>query len=366
VIQGSDGNLYGTTYAGGANGGGSGTVFKITPAGVESVLYAFQGFAFGDGSEPEGKLVQGSDGNFYGTTSGGGAYSVAGTVFKITPAGVETVLYSFGATASDGQTPLYGGLVTGSDGNFYGTTSAGGTNGNGTVFKITPAGVETVLYSFGALPDGQQPEGGLILGSDGNFYGTTSAGGSTSGSTNGCGTVFKITPAGVETVIYSFSSSNGQTDGCEPLSTLIQGSDGNFYGTTQGGGLLPNATFAGGTVFKVTPAGVETVLYTFGTPGNGFNTGGDGINPQAGLLQGSDGNFYGTTTAAGANGGGTVFKLTPAGVETVLYSLPAPPTGQQYETEQYGALIQSANGTFYGTTLGGGASGDGTVYSLTE
>ncbi len=232
--------------------------------------------------------MQGSDGNFYGTAVVGGANG-AGTVFKITPGGTLITLYSFGV--SDGQSP-YGGLVQGSDGNFYGTTEFGGANnGNGTVFKITPRGTLTSLYSF-AGSDGANPHAGLVQGSDGNFYGTTEFGG-TGQCANRCGTVFKITPSGTLTTLYDFAGS----DGFKPQAGLVQGSDGNFYGTTTGGG----ANNGKGTVFKITPSGTLTTLYSF--------AGSDGAFPQAGLVQGSDGNFYGTTAGGGANFAGTVFRL---------------------------------------------------------
>ena len=201
----------------------------------------------------------------------------------------ESVLYSF-TGGTDGGSPGAG-LIQGSDGNFYGTTQVGGASGYGTVFKVTPAGVETVLYSFGGGTDGSYPYAGLTQGADGNFYGTTEQGGA-----NSLGTIFKVTPAGVETVLWTFG---GGTDGHNPYGTLIQGADGNFYGTTFQGG-----TNNHGTIFEITPAGIETVLYSFG--GVPYT---DGWFPQGGLIQGADGNFYGTTEAGGANGYGTVFKF---------------------------------------------------------
>jgi uncharacterized repeat protein (TIGR03803 family) len=190
-------------------------------------------------------------------------------------------------------------LIEGTDGNFYGTTTLGGAHGGGTVFKITLAGVETVLYSFGATnTDAFEPRAGLILGSDGNFYGTTYAGGAHQQS----GTVFKITPTGAETVLYSFGATS--TDAALPVAGLIQGTDGNFYGTTSSGGTNGVVALTAGTVFKVTPAGVETVLHSFGTSST------DGAEPEGALIQGADGNLYGTTFLGGANSEGTVFKIT--------------------------------------------------------
>jgi trimeric autotransporter adhesin len=333
LIQGADGNFYGTTYQGGTNS--NGTVFKITSAGVETVLYSFT--AGTDGVYPRAGLIQGTDGNFYGTTSAGGA-SGYGTVFKLTPAGAETVLYSF-TGGTDGGFP-YAGLIQGADGNFYGTTYQGGTNGNGTVFKLTPAGAETVLYSFAGGTDGQYPQAGLIQGTDGNFYGTTLNGG-----TNAVGTVFKLTPAGAETVLYSFA---GGTDGGNPFAGLILGADGNFYGTTFNGG-----QYGDGTVFKITSAGAETVLWSFGSSN-------DAMTPYAGLIQGADGNFYGTTLNGGTVNAGAVFKITPAGAETVVYSFTAGTDG----ANPYAGLIQGTDGSFYGTTNQTGANGDGTVFKF--
>jgi uncharacterized repeat protein (TIGR03803 family) len=388
LLQGSDGNFYGT--ASNAGPGGAGIVFVITPTGSESIFHSFTGYR--DSGGPTAALIQASDGNFYGTSLGGGANN-AGTIFKITPAGVETLIYSFAGGVSDGQGP-YASLVQARDGNFYGTTHQGGTNGDGTLFKITPAGSETLLHSFtggtdGSLPlgsliqasngnlytatessgmsqsgslvmftltgaettvysfnsgaEGQKPIG-IIQANDGNFYGTTKQGG-----TSGNGTVFKLTPAGVESVLYSFAG--GITDGSQPLAALIQASDGNFYGTTNQGGASGN-----GTVFKITPSGVESVLYSFA----GGTT--DGSQPQAALIQASDGNLYGTTNQGGASGNGTVFKITPAGIESVLHSFAGSATDGSYPQA---ALLQASDGNFYGTTNQGGLNGFGTVFKIT-
>jgi uncharacterized repeat protein (TIGR03803 family) len=253
-----------------------------------SVLYSFTGGS-SDGADPYANLLQGSDGNFYGTTGAGGTND-DGTVFKVAPTGTETVLHAFAKTGTDGETP-YAGLIQGSDGNFYGTTYFGGAHGFGTVFKVTPSGTETVLYSFAGGSDGEHPYAAVIEGSDGNFYGTTYQGG-----TSGLGTVFKLTPSGTETVLYAFAG--GSSDGATPEAGVIQGSDGNFYGTTLQGG---SGGF--GTVFKLTPSGTETILHTFAGAS-------DGASPGANLVQGSDGNLYGSTGAGGASGDGTFFKVT--------------------------------------------------------
>ncbi len=370
LLQASDGNFYGTTRAGGANScqsleGFCGVLFRITPAGVENALYSF-GASASDGYDPTAPLIQANDGNFYGTTAEGGAYG-AGTAFMMTPDGVETMLYSFGASSSDGVVPAA--LILGQDGNFYGTTASGGANhcntipetgGNcGTVFKITPAGVETVLYSFGAsASDAIEPIAPLVQASDGNFYGTTVGGGA-----YGDGTVFKITPAGIETVLYSFgaSPSNGSPpQGAIPQGPLIQGSDGRLYGTTVQGGNSACADGCG-TVFRITLDGALSTLYSFlGSSAS------DGYGPAPFLIEGSDGNFYGTTISGGAFGGdlvGTAFRITPAGAETVLYSFGPLDTNP---SDPGAGLIQASDGTFYGVTYysGGINSGAGTVFKL--
>jgi uncharacterized repeat protein (TIGR03803 family) len=271
------------TEEGGANG--AGTVFKLTLAGAETVLWSFGSGA--DGTYPYASLVQGSDGDFYGMTAEGGTNNL-GTVFKLTPAGAETVLWSFGS-GTDGQQPYGSNLVQGSDGDFYGMTSAGGTSGSGTVFKITPAGAETVLWSFGSGTDGQQPDGSLVQGGDGNFYGMTEFGG-----TNGAGTAFKVTPAGAETVLWSFGSG---TDGSRPYGSLVQGSDGNFYGMTSHGGANNY-----GAIVQITPGGTETLVWSFGA-------GSDGSYPYGDLIFGPDGTLYGMTYYGGTNNEGIVFQF---------------------------------------------------------
>jgi uncharacterized repeat protein (TIGR03803 family) len=390
LIQGSDGNFYGTTANGGPSGGG--TVFRITPSGVESVLHFFT-FLTADASIPYAALIEGADGNLYGTSNSGGPGN-AGTIFKITPAGLETVIYSFVGGVADGQAPFCA-LVLGKDGNFYGTTHQGGPSDDGTVFKITPSGVETVLHSFAGGSDGSLPLASLIQGSDGNLYSTTTNGGASqsgslfkitptgtatmvysfnsasegqnplgliqgtdgnfygaaaNGGTHGYGTVFMVTPTGVETVLHSFSG--GTADGSNPGGALIQGSGGNFYGTTSGGGANFN-----GTVFTVTPAGVETVLYSFAGAGSA-----DAVQPQAAMIQASDGSFY-STTITGGIGNGAVFKITPAGVETVLYAFSG---GTTDGAGPQAALIQGSDGDFYGTTANGGTGSSGTVFKITS
>src|SRR5271166_4880625 len=269
------------------------------PAQILTTLYSLDG---ADGATPYAAVVLATDGNLYGTTLQGGASGNCsggcGTVFKTTPSGTLTTVYSF--SGPDGSNP-YAGLIQATDGNFYGTTSAGGSTGCGgtgcgAVFKITASGTLTTLHIFGGS-DGFFPVAGLVQTTDGNFYGTTVAGGASSS-----GTVFKITPSGTLTTLYSFCSQNNCADGAYPQDRLLQATDGNFYGTTYNGGSGSNCC---GTVFRITPSGALTTLYSW--------TGTDGAYPYAGLVQAKDGNFYGTTYAGGANQEGTVFKITPSG-----------------------------------------------------
>jgi uncharacterized repeat protein (TIGR03803 family) len=316
-------------------------------SGFFTSLASFDG---ANGANPQAALIQGTDGNFYGTAAYGGANGV-GVVFRITPAGTLTTLYSFcypWDCPGSGYEPTTG-LIQASDGNLYGTTSQGGTLGYGTLFQITPAGTLTLLYTFNGS-DGTGPSSALVQASDGDFYGTTSGGGTSNNcGSNGCGTVFKITPSGMLTTLHSFEGS----DGIGPSGALVQASDGDFYGTTLGGG-----AYSFGTIFKITLAGTLTTLYTF----DGYQ----GVFPN-GLVQASDGNFYGTTSGGGSDGSGTVFEITPAGSLTTLYSFFGP-TGDLPE----GGIIQARDGNFYGTTRKGGdlgctssGYGCGTVYRIT-
>lgn len=382
LVQASDGNFYGT-----ANGGPNscrpgnpvpcGVIFKVMPNGQESILYAFGGTA-NDGYVPGAPLIVGQDGALYGTTSNGGAHG-GGTVFRITLGGQYSTLYAFGTTPIDGVVPNK--LIQASDGNFYGTTASGGANhcnqipqsgGNcGTVFKLTPGGTETVLYSFGAsASDGVEP-GGIVQGTDGNFYGTTLSGGanscSSSGGTHDCGTVFKLTPGGAATILYSFGNGFNAgflpTDGIAPTGSLVRGNDGAFYGTTVSGGQgRCGNSFGCGTVFRITPAGSLTIIYAFA-----LNSRADGDGPSSVLAIGPDGNFYGTTTSGGAfscSSCGTAFRLTPSGVLTTLHSFG--PVNQAPNDPGAG-LVLGRDGALYGTTRSGvvGSSGAGTIFKLT-
>ena len=351
LIMDDAGDLYGTTIGGGANG--DGTVFKISAAGTESVVHSFGGGTT-DGAGPYAGLIMDGAGNLYGMTMYGGANS-GGTVFKISVDGTESVLYSFpvgtfsipAVSTTVGGTWIagqYGGLVMDSSGNLYGTTNAGGTSNNGMIFKISAAGAESVVYSFeGGTTDGSDPEAGPILDSAGNLYGTTFGAGAT-----GAGTVFKVSSGGTETILHSFAG--GTTDGLGARAGVVMDSAGNLYGTTFAGGMKGD-----GTVFELSPTGTETILHSF--------TGGtsDGSGPLAGLIIDSAGNLFGTTAYGGTNGDGTVFKVNPTGTETVLYSFAGGPTDG---ANPVGDLVMDSAGDLYGTTVYGGANGGGTVFKI--
>lgn len=344
-LQASDGNFYGTTRNGGANTCRPalpipcGAIFRVTPSGEETVVYQF-GTIPDDGYTALSALIQGPDGALYGTTSNGGAYGGGGTVFRLTLDGSYQVLHSFGGAPGEGDT-LTSALVLGNDGDFYGVTSSGGVNhcvqiprdgGNcGTIFKLTPAGVLTTLQSFsGDSSSGVQPNGPLLQASDGAFYGTTSLGGA-----YGQGTIFKLGTDGRLTTLYSFGATG--SDPSSPQGSLVQGRDGALYGTTPSGG-------AGyGTVFKLDASGRVTVIHAFAKDGQT-----DGQGPSAFLTVGQDGDLYGTARNGGVNGGGTVFRLTYAGDFTTLFSF-GPIQDEPHDPEM--GLIEGRDGTLYGTTF---------------
>ncbi len=331
LLQGPDGNLYGTTSAGGVHA--HGTVFKISRAGTLTTLYSFCALSnCADGSAPYAGLILGTDGNFYGTTESGGAHRNNGTIFKITPKGVLTTLHSFNST--DGANP-YAPLMQASDGNFYGTTESGGAHILGTIFKITPAGTLTTLHSFDST-DGSSPEAHLIQAGDGNFYGTTYNGG-----TEGYGTVFKMTPTGTLTTLHVFSDADGRAI----TAGLVQAADGNFYGSTTLGG--PNGY---GSVFSMTPAGTVTILHSFNAT--------DGATPNE-LVVATDGNIYGTTISGGTNIDGTIFEVTPQGAFNTLHTF-AGSDG----ADSFAGLVQATDGKFYGSTRVGGSKNDGVIFRL--
>jgi len=388
-----------------------------SPAQTYSTLVNFSG---ANGEGPLGGLVQGANGNLYGTTTYAGTCALylagCGSVFETTPSGTLTTLHFF--TGPDGALP-YTALLLGADGNFYGTTSAGGANcassfGCGTLFKITPGGDLTTLYSFCSLAgcaDGNDPAGGLIQATDGSFYGTTFSGGSKSCSlsSGGCGTIFRFVPGGMLTTVHSFG---GSPEGLTPAAGLVRGADGNLYGTTLSGGAsgygtifrfiqssqtvntmhsfcsqpgcadgavpagtlieatdrsLYGATSKGGsaachlgcgTLFKITTRGGFTTLHSF--------VGTDGSAPLGGLIEATDGNLFGTTVQGGSDscalGCGTVFEITFGGDLTTLYSF----SSASVAADVRAPLMQSTNRTFYGTSFVGGSNGVGTVFSLSS
>lgn len=351
MTLGSDGNLYGTTVFGGSNGNG-GTVFRLTPKGRYKVLYDFCSQSnCTDGANGEW-LTQASDGNFYGQTFGGGSAD-SGTIFEITPSGQFTSLYSWcsQANCTDGATPQSA-LVQASDGSFWGTTISGGANGMGTVFKFVPGSTPQVMYSFCAqsgCTDGSFPFTGLTLANDGNFYGVTAEGG-TDGSNcglsgYGCGTVFRITPGGSLTTIYTFCTQSTCSDGAIPQGQMIQASDGHLYGSTDVGGVKQFGGDGQGTVFKISLDGKLKTVYAF-CPGSNCT---DGIGPESGVIQGADGKFYGTALLGGPGGWGNVFRLTEKGKLTSVYSVND--TDGSYIAA---GVTQASNGKFYGGTKGGG------------
>jgi uncharacterized repeat protein (TIGR03803 family) len=317
------------------------------------VLYAFKGGA--NGENPYGGVISDKAGNLYGTTSAGGSVHAChrhgcGTIYKVAPDGTQTTLYTFNG-GSDGAQPL--GLVLDGAGNLFGATEDGGDpscgKGNcGTVFKLTPDGTKTILHNFEGGSDGIEPWAGLLLGKDGNLYGTTSGGGIQNG-----GIVFKISPGGAETVLYSFCSQSQCMDGGSPVAALISDKAGNLYGTTLGGG-----TTGWGTVFKLATNGAETVLYSFcGVQ----DTCEDGAQPYAGVTMDASGNLYGTTEFGGEYNFGTIFKVDQGGNETVLHSFFPPADGGSPEV---GVILDKA-GNLYGTAPFGPCNGKGSpAYKL--
>ena len=339
LVQASDGNLYGTTSDGAkpcGSGGyatGCGTIFQISPNGKLTTVVFFDGK---NGSAPNAGLVQAANGNFYGATFAGGTGNFeggcannCGTIFTVTASGVLTTLYNFSYTDGAGPT---GALILGSDGNYYGTTAGGGPADSGTFFVITPSGTLTTLYTFTGANDGSAPYGALVQALDGNFYGTTFAGGS-----NDYGTVFTITANGTLTTLHAFDN----TDGSYPYAGLVQGNYGDFYGVTEEGG-----TYSYGTVFKITPSGTLTTLHS-------FSGGLDGDTPVSTLIQATDGNLYGTASYDGLYPNfGTIFQITRTGELTTLFNFDSADGSYPYAP-----LVQDTNGKFYGTTFDGGSSG---------
>jgi uncharacterized repeat protein (TIGR03803 family) len=337
LVQGTDGFLYGTASRGGANGE-YGSVFKIRPDGSDfAVIKSFAGSAAADGSGPQSGVVQGADGSFYGTTAAGGSER-AGTIFKINGDGTGFTLLK-NLTQAEGADVFVGGLLVGPDGNLYGTIYAGGT-GYGSIFKIAPDGSNfTVLKDFTGA-DGWGPRGSLLQGSDGSLYGTTERGG-----TADYGTVFKLSPDGSGfALLTSFQLADDATG--YAFGTLLQASDGNFYGTTE------QSTGNVGTVFRLRPDGTYTTLKVF--------DGTDGSRPRGTLVQGSDGSLYGTTELGpGKMENGAIFKINPDGSGFAVFKTFTSPEGVSPNT-----LLAAPDGYFYGTTQSGGINGKGTLYRI--
>ena len=386
LTLGKDGYLYGTAYSGGTTFSGdvstNGTIFKVKPNGSGfATVYTFStndskdgGGRNSDGANPSGALIQGTDGNFYGTAQNGGAHS-AGTVFKVTSSGRFTTLYSFAVTQinsqgnrvnTDGANP-HATLTDGGDGYFYSTTFQGGANGAGTVFRIKGDGTGfKTLHVFSAgdannhNTDGAILESGLTLGGDGLLYGTAIGGGAT-----GSGTIYRLARDGTGfTVIHTFPAavSGVNTGGALPAAGLTAGTDGFFYGVTYSGG-----AHATGTIFKITPDGKTfQSLYSFSAAdANADNK--DGAGPLGTLARGVDGSFYGTASVGGANGGGTLFQINSNGSGfAVLHSFSAlDDNGNNAEgSDSVAGLTLGTDGSFYGTASGGGLNGTGTLFHL--
>jgi len=333
------GTLYGTTSQSGSGGPEGGTFYSITPSGSYNVLYSF-GTSPTDGEEPYAAPIE-VGGLFYGTCSTFGAGPGQGTVYKMTTSGTETVIHNFAGGTGDGSVPLAGLANIGST--LYGVTDLGGTDNLGVVFKITSSGKESVIHSFTGGSDGEHPGYGGLVDIKGTLYGTTPEGG-----TGGGGIAFSITPSGSEKVLHSFA---GGSDGAQPNANLLY-ANGILYGTTKGGG-----TSGDGTIFSITTSGTEKVLYSFvGSPL-------DGQVPQGGLIL-VNGIFYGTTEIGGASGNGVIYGMTNNGQEFALYSF----AGGSDGSEPYGQLV-NVGGTLYGATYQGGdgsvSPNSGTVFSFT-
>jgi uncharacterized repeat protein (TIGR03803 family) len=341
LVQLPDGTFYGTTVTGSASQGpGNGTVFKMDTSGKLTVIHHFTTVVSGDGANPYGGLVLAKDGNLYGTTyssagvTGGGN---GGVIYRITPAGSYTKLWSF--TGVEGGMPKSG-LIQAKDGLLYGASTKGGYLA-GAVYRAATNGKPSLLHGFKG-PEGTQPTCELLQAKDGNFYGTTYSAGPI-----GFGTIFKLTPTGGFSVIHEFKGP-AAADGSNPIGGLTQTSDGSLFGTTATGG-----KYNLGSIYKFDPTGNYSVVYSLTVT--------DGGKPFGNLLLASDGNLYGTTYTAGAKGYGTIFKLTMSGQLTVVHSFPemrgdggSPASG----------VIQGLDGKLYGTTYIGGSQNKGIVYRL--
>ena len=340
LVRDGAGNLFGTTERGGSGScpNGCGVVFKVDPSGNESVLHSFDN---SDGKRSFASLVLDAAGNLYGTTFWGGP-SFFGVVFKVDPSGNESVLHGF---ATEGNP--HAALIRDAAGNLFGTAESGGLRGRGSVFEVDQNGIYSEIHAFDNT-DGYFPRANVIQDGTGNLYGTTERGGPSGNcGPGGCGVVFKLDRHGNETVLHTFSS----TDGAFPDGGLVRDSAGNLYGTTRIGGSTNCTDSSGcGVVFKLDPSGNETILFRF--------KGKSGERPVAGLIRDADGDLFGTTEGGGSLGFGVVFKLDPSGKETVLHTFESSDGGP------LGGLVRDAAGNLYGTAQYN--SGNGVVFELTH
>jgi uncharacterized repeat protein (TIGR03803 family) len=362
IAQGRDGNLYSSTgtFGSGCNAGGA--AFKITPKGKLTLLHSF-GSQTGDQGGSLSGVTLGTDGEFWGTSEGG---DYGGNIWKMTASGKLTDFNVLAGTKDINGIEPTAPPVQGMDGNFYGTTNQGGNiakctynyGGCGVIYRISPSGKLKVIYTFDQT-NGANPDSPLVLGTDGNFYGTAYYGGTVGKVFKNGGVIFRVTPAGKYTVLYAFCTLTGCHDGANPVGGLVQGTDGNFYGTTEYGGTSTILPY--GVAFKVTPAGKLTVLNSFCTLASCK----DGANPFGGLVQATDGNFYGTTVYGGANNQGTIFQVTPKGKFTIVHNF-QDTTGSLFGEFPEVTLVQNTNGILYGDTMNGGTSGrhQGVFYSF--
>jgi uncharacterized repeat protein (TIGR03803 family) len=341
----SDGNIYFVSTAGGK---AYGSIVKLAPDGTLSLVYAFA--TADEGYNVYAGLTEGADGNFYGTSYFGGDKN-GGSIFKVTPSGTFTLLRSLGENKRDAYFP-YGGVVQGPDGNLYGTTLRGGVNDKGTVFRISTSGSDFSIIASFAGSDGENPEGTLIVGADGNLYGTTLQGGSSNR-----GTIFRVTTGGSVSTVYSFPSlgafntlglSTNET-GANPRAGLFLAADGNYYGTAYQGGANGY-----GTVFRMTPGGAVSVVHAFtGAPfGSGF--------PLSGVTQDASGNLYGTTESGGYLNQGTAWRIAPDGTFSLLHSF----SGTLIDGSKPNGTLVPLGGAIYGATLSDSVSGEGVIFKL--
>lgn len=329
LIQGRDGDLYGTTTYGG--GKHYGTFFQFTTAGKLQTVLTFTGASDNGGINPFVGLVLGVDGSYYGSTAFSATNGEAGTLFKIIPPRYFNTLYIF--DESDGGFP-YSPLLQTADGSFYGTTAAGGANSGGTIFNLTPGGTLTTLAGFNSETNGSDPSGALAQSADGTIYGAATGGDT--------GNIFALTSGGDLTDFINFAGSNGNHP-----TALTAGPDGSFYGPAEFGGLNGY-----GEIFNLTTSGALTALHSFDSS--------DGAYPFGALIFGTDGNLYGTTSYGGAKGAGTIFQMTPSGTLTTLHDFNADTDG----SASFAGLVQHTNGIFYGVTSAGGTANMGTLFSL--